>query len=252
MSKRLLSLFMIVVMLFGMGSISYAESQADDIRYFEGTAGDILHPMDFEEPCNKARLEYSSSYISFWFTIEDIEHHLLLTPIEGSASDNNLVKCTVIYDGVDKGIYYNYYDVFSIEGDTVTWLKIGCGDLYLTGPLNLVEYFPGEVTQQISIPFTGTAVSDRGDYTLALAGYFEKELTDGVHELTPEEIREQTISIVAYNRANGQKRVMTQSTIEELTVTVSGGEVTQYIIRGRVQTAGGKLDRYTAVIDQLG
>lgn len=132
----------------------------------------------------------------------------------------------------------------------MTWLKIGCGDLYLTGPLNLIEYFPGEVSQQISSPFTGTAVSDRGDYTLALAGYFEKELTDGVHELTPEEIREQTISIVVYNRANGQKRVMTQSTIEELTVAVSGGEVTQYTIRGRVQTTGGKLDRYTAVIEQ--
>lgn len=105
------------------------------------------------------------------------------------------------------------------------------------------------IVHQVSTGFTGTAVSDRGDYNLYIAGYFSKELTDGTHALALSDITSQTIAVIAHNNANSVDRNMNQSTIEEITVTVSGGEITEIYIRGRVQTNGGTLDRYTAIIN---
>ncbi|MFV0401948.1 MAG: hypothetical protein ACK5LX_15210 [Oscillospiraceae bacterium] len=97
-------------------------------------------------------------------------------------------------------------------------------------------------------PFTGTATSNTGQYEIAIAGFLDMELMPGDNVLTLSEIQSNTIAVVAYNNNNGAKRTMTQTTIEEMTVTVSGGQVTQIYLMGRVQTSPGTLDRYSMTI----
>lgn len=100
----------------------------------------------------------------------------------------------------------------------------------------------------ILTPFTGTATSNTGQYEIAIAGFFDMELMPGDNVLALSEIQSNTIAVVAYNNNNGAKRTMTQTTIEEMTVTVSGGQVTQIYLMGRVQTSPGTLDRYSMTI----
>ena len=100
----------------------------------------------------------------------------------------------------------------------------------------------------VSTMFTGEVVSNTGQYDLAIAGHFTGELLPGENVLTLAEIQANTISIVAHNNNTGTNRVMTQTTIEEMTVTVSGGRITSIYIVGRVQTPDGTLDRYSLTI----
>lgn len=97
-------------------------------------------------------------------------------------------------------------------------------------------------------PFTGTAASNTAQYELAIAGFIDMELLPGDNVLTLTEIQSNTIAVVAYNNNNGIKRTMNQTTIEEMTVTVSGGQITQIYIMGRAQTSPGTLDRYSTTI----
>ena len=244
MKKRIFMLLMTVVMILGMSFTS----MADEVKYYEGTGECVFDPYESNiYSLSNVKLEYSSEYMLFSFVADGVNHTLLLTPIAGSGSGP--IQCDAVYDGVNKGSYNDYYDVFSLNNNTVTWIKIGVGDVYISGSLNLVEVSTEPPIYQISTGFTGTAVSDRGDYNLYIAGYFRKDLTNGTHALVLNDITSQTIAVVAHNNANGVNRNMNQSTIEEITVTVSGGVVTEMIIRGRVQTDGGTLDRYTATIN---
>lgn len=260
MKKRLFALLMAMVMLLGMGIVSHAEANTDEVRYFKcdgrlflekrgyGEAEDFRGEIDFENGI----VEIGVDYQIFTFDTRLGSHRFYSYPMDEKKQD---------FDGLSFEFFLDYR-LFEFYGDTIEMMKTAGNQneeaFFSISPsyppfMNVVEFYPDETEpaiHEISAPFTGTAVSDREEYTLALAGYFEKELTDGTHELSLDEIKEQTISIVAYNKANGVKRVMTQSTIEEMSVTVSGGEVTQYVIRGRVQTNGGKLDRYTAVIEK--
>lgn len=97
-------------------------------------------------------------------------------------------------------------------------------------------------------PFTGTATSNTAQYEVAIAGFIDMELLPGDNVLTLSDIQSNTIAVVAYNNNNGVKRTMNQTTIEEMTITVSDGQITQIYILGRVQTSPGTLDRYSTTI----
>lgn len=102
---------------------------------------------------------------------------------------------------------------------------------------------------EIGTMFTGTGVSITGQYDLAFAGYLDLSLSYGENVLPLADIHRQTISIVAHNNNNGVNRAMQSSTIEEMTVYVSGGRARWVRILGRVQTTGGTLDRYDVTIN---
>jgi len=128
------------------------------------------------------------------------------------------------------GITYELWFEFLFQGDCVIWNEES------TDP------------STVSTMFTGEVVSNTGQYDLAIAGHFTGELLPGENVLTLAEIQANTISIVAHNNNTGTNRVMTQTTIEEMTVTVSGGRITSIYIVGRVQTPDGTLDRYSLTI----
>jgi len=246
MKKRILMLLMAVMMMLGMSQVVFA----NETKYFEAV-GEInfTHGGDDFYSVSDARLEYSPDYLSFTFSIDGIEHNLVLTPIAGSGT-GQFIQCDVEYDGVYQGVQYSYYYAFLFSDDYKSVsIKLGANGFFMGGDLELVETSENVEPHQVSTGFTGTAVSDRGDYNLYIAGYFDKALTDGTHTLALSDITSQTIAVIAHNNANGVNRNMNQSTIEEMAVTVSGGVVTEMIIRGRVQTDGGTLDRYTAMIN---
>lgn len=246
MKRRIFMLLMAVVMLFGMSLTVFA----DEVKYYEGVGNICIYGEDDgRRSVSDAKLEYSLESLSLTYSIDGIEHSLVLTSIAGSSNGVN-TSCDVEYDGVYKGIQYSYENAFIFSADKrEVYIKLGAGDLLMDGYLELEEVVENVETHQISTGFTGTSVSDRGDYNLYIAGYFSKDLTNGTHVLALNDITSQTIAVVAHNNANGVNRNMNQSTIEEMTVTVSGGAMTEMIIRGRVQTDGGTLDRYTATIN---
>lgn len=166
--------------------------------------------------------------------------------VEGSGNNvDNYVLIDDTYETQYGGAYFQGQDSIYFYSKTKYEIENDFG-FYLNAYLTLSEI---PVVHEVSEGFTGTSVSDRGDYNLYIAGYFRKDLTNGTHVLALSDITSQTIAVVAHNNANGVNRNMNQSTIEEMTVTVSGGVVTEIIIRGRVQTDGGALDRYTATIN---
>ncbi|MFV0399986.1 MAG: hypothetical protein ACK5LX_05115 [Oscillospiraceae bacterium] len=142
------------------------------------------------------------------------------------------------YDSPTEEFTFLGFEISDFFGPNL-WLD---GEISLTRPDNPTEpanYFT---------PFTGTATSSTAQYELAIAGCIDMELLPGDNVLTLAEIQSNTIAVVAYNNNNGVKRTMNQTTIEEMTVTVSGGQITQIYIMGRVQTSPGTLDRYSTTI----
>lgn len=239
MKRRILMLLMAMVMMLGMTQVVFA----DEVKYFEGTV-ELWGANGIEEIPVLAT--YSNGYLEFEFATSNGRH----------------IKCWAneLYSGDRANSYILLDGTLEMWGGETRYSNDG--SIYFGSKIyNQDDYGYFEVTleevesqtepelQQISTPFIGVAESDNGGYTLALAGYFEMELMDGTHSLSTSDIAVQTISIVVYNKTDGKKRVMTQSTVEQMTVTVSGGEVTEYIIRGRVQTDGGVFDRYTATIN---
>jgi len=251
MKKRIFMLLMTMVLVLGMGF----SSLADEVKYYEGVAEYDLfyqeHSNYYTENINVTAVEVndqifgqftaSNGDIVVW-SAEVVDGNL--TGL-GSVLINNQYE-TEGYGSVDKQESNGYVFLYTKNAYYDEEIQDFSFDYHLTIKLNIVE---SQAPHQISAPFTGIAESDTGNYTLALAGYYTAELTDGTHVLSASDITAQTIAIVAYNKANGVKRVMRETTIEEMTVTVSGGIVTEYIIRGRVQTDGGTLDRYTATIN---
>jgi len=257
MKKRIFMLLMTMAMVLGMSLTVFA----DEVKYYEVTGNIYLEILDSENgrtiihEATNGLLEYGSDYRYFTFSTSKGEHSLLVRIEEVSEWQTDWQYSE--FDGVFYGYRGDGYDPFpTINGELEGW-KIAASDISGQGYyMALSELIftevesPTEPTiQQVSTGFIGMAVSDRGDYNLYIAGYFRKDLTNGTHALALSDISSQTIAVIAHNNANGVNRNMNQSTIEEMTVTVSGGVVTEMIIRGRVQTDGGTLDRYTATIN---
>lgn len=107
------------------------------------------------------------------------------------------------------------------------------------------------VTPQIkeySSDLLGRALSNRDEYDLALSGFIKLDLCEGVNTIALEDIKKQTIAIVARNKSNDVRRVMRENTIEGMKVTVHNGRLISADIVGRVQTDGGRLDRYSTTV----
>jgi len=246
-------ILMAVVMMLGM---SFA-SVADEVKCYEGNGvfrfdmRNIENNRDDTFIADYVRLEAGTQYKRLIFSNGIEEHNLYFEIIDG-------VEYLTNYNGTD----YTYlgeawHNFGTLVPDSQGNLKLGSKISFGEGNVgwfyidyNMSLTLIDDITEhQVSTGFTGTAVSDRGDYNLYIAGYFRKDLTNGTHTLALSDITSQTIAVIAHNNANGVNRNMNQSTIEEMTVTVSGGEVIEMIIRGRVQTDGGTLDRYTATIN---
>ena len=250
MKKRILMLLMAIMMLLGMSMISYA----DEARYYEGIANYDEYYQGtgdgFEEDISVIAVRVNDRVSGKFVTSKGDTIEWWAEINDGQMTGNGYVLINNIYetDGFGGWAYIDENDKIFLY--TKNGYPDSIGEALFDYHLVLtLEPSNEPVTHQISAPFTGVAESDTGSYTLALAGYYTAKLTDGTHVLSASDITAQTIAIVAYNKANGVKRVMRETTIEEMTVTVSGGTVTEYTIRGRVQTDGGTLDRYTATIN---
>lgn len=254
MKRRIMMLLMSVMMLLGMSQVA----MADDVRNLEGMTfhGEYLYIDSTEEGY------YEDTEEGITIVVENdmiggsyvTEHGDIISWSAWDREDDTTKDIVYFTSGVitingEENSFYSCKIYLSSDG--LHELSISAHGNYNPGHWGFSFSGMAEISEErhISTGFTGTAVSDRGDYDLFIAGYFSKELTNGTHELTLSEIGSQTIAVVAHNNANGVNRNMNQSTIEEMTVTVSGGEVTEMIVRGRVQTNGGTLDRYTVTIN---
>lgn len=254
MKQRFIMLLMTVLMALGMTQVAMAE----EVRRYEGFAEyrAYYHGQEYNyfETVNVDAVRIGDSLSGSFATSkgdliewqieisEDSSEKSVFILINNKYSHDDYGNLNIREDG---GVYLYTKCEYEYEGS-----ETDLGLMYLT-----LQLYPGEIIStepevyQISTGLTGTAISDRGDYNLYIAGYFDKELIDGVHELALSEITSQTIAVVAHNNTNGVNRNMNQSTVEEMTVNVSGGVVASMTIRGRVQTNGGTLDRYTATIN---
>jgi len=256
MKKRILMLLMAMMMVLGMSLTSYAEFDNLEGQCFSGTICFEYHEMTTEsygtEVEVNTRYENGGIIINF---VTDHGHEVTWSghnPVIGDGqvgfSQYGLSVNGNVYE-INGGSTLDFNSAGEIVGiKFVSQPYGGEANVYISTYLVAIEDSESPV-HQVSNGFTGTATSDRGDYSLYIAGYFRKDLTNGTHVLALSDITSQTIAVVAHNNANGVNRNMNQSTIEEMTVTVSGGAVTEMIIRGRVQTDGGTLDRYTATIN---
>lgn len=243
MRHKILILFMSVLMLLGLTQTVFAE----DGQYYSGTASVGLSDMIGVEEINVVGYYVNGRIDGEFVTSEG--HHFKWWASGLDTADGREQPSYVLIDG-QYATYEHGGCSISSDGSLYFYSKSRCEDpdeifFYLNMYMDPTDE---PILHEISTVFTGTGLSDRGDYTLALAGYFDKELIDGTHELNLSEISGQTISIVAHNNANGINRVMNQSTIEEMAVTISGGQMVSATVRGRVQTNGGTLDRYTTTI----
>jgi len=245
MKKYIFTLLAAMIMVLGLAHTSFA----DEVKYYEGTVNVWVEDSGNQGTEAVAVLAtWNNGHLEFEFNTSNGHHFKCWVSglVEGSGNH------TDNYVLIDDTFETHYGGAHFINQNTITFYSkteyVVEGDFgfYLNVDLVLSEV---PVIHEISEGFTGTAVSDRGDYNLYIAGYFRKDLADGVHTLALSDITSQTIAIVAHHNENGKNRNMNQSTIEEMTVTVSGGEVRGYEIRGRVQTDGGTLDRYTAIIN---
>ena len=248
MKRRIFMLLAVMLMVLGMSQVALASEQV-----YEGTGAFYYNMRTATDNrtdtfyANYVRLERTDNYDKLTFTDGVESHSIYIDKTNGFYVTD--------YDGVDYtylgDIGWDVFDYCLTGGGTKISYGIDPEWFYIGMELTLEEV--GEPTEptvyQVSTGFTGTAVSDRGDYNLYIAGYFNKELTDGTHALVLSDITSQTVAVIAHNNANGVNRNMNQSTIEEMTVTVSGGVITEMTVRGRVQTDGGTLDRYTAIIN---
>jgi len=258
MKKCVLMLLVAVVMMLGMSFTS----MADEIRRYEGSGEARIEGQaewtGWQEVVNAVmeisgdqyRLTYVGGQDGVNYDIVFRQHD-----VDWETQPSDVYLELISYNGIDAVPgYINWHITVTEEqiilGGKISWsLSDGTSvyndmGIYLNRVWSLVD----EV-YEIATPFVGIADSDTGSYSLTIAGQFVAGLTNGTHELLSSEIANQIIAIVAYNNANGVKRVMRETTIEQMTVTVSGGQVTQYVIRGRVQTDGDTLDRYTATIN---
>jgi len=251
MKKRIFMLLMTMVMMLGMSLTTFA----DETRYFEGE-GDVDRQYAFgsnvgRQAALNPTLEIDGDMYRIRFTgaTDQLDYDLLFQYGGEEYGNTNLIVKSIVIGGVDKQFSEGYiFPVKQTEDTVEIGMKVSDEYIYISLYMTFNEVYT-QNSYQIATGFTGTAVSDRGDYNLYIAGYFSKDLTNGTHVLALNDITSQTIAVVAHNNANGVNRNMNQSTIEEMTVTVSGGVMTEMIIRGRVQTDGGTLDRYTATIN---
>lgn len=248
MKQRLLMLVMTVMMMLGMTQTAFAE----ETKYYEGVMSWIF-PMEADGTGEADVLSVTGKLENGIFGFDFTDSNGNQVEWRGRSMHTpaffNVLSMNINGETVGTGAGFEFDEDFA-AGAIVSRGNCADGtDFSFVAEFRLI----GEPTEpdmhNIMTPFIGTVESDRGDYTLAIAGHFVKNLTDGTHVLTASDIAEQTIAIVACRPANGTKRVMRENTIEEMTVTVSGGAVTEYVIRGRVQIDGGTLDRYTAIIN---
>ena len=263
MKKRIFMLLMAMMMVLGMSFVSMADEDVwYEIDFYQsGSYPRWVSMNDFygysgSKEIEKGFFKISGDQVEFRLIVEEfgeLNFKLEKLPVHNGYNPHIMVE----FEGNDvrelqivHATNLFFYDQHGKDEVGLKYLEnVENCEFYLFGSFHEVEESAEPVIHQITAPFTGVAESDTGSYTLALAGYYTAELTDGTHVLSASDITAQTIAIVAYNKANGVKRVMRETTIEEMTVTVSGGTVTEYIIRGRVQTDGGTLDRYTATIN---
>lgn len=259
MKQKFFMLLMTVMMMLGMTQVAMADLLPGDsftgkVRYvekktdgsiFEETVNDITAKSKRYEDgsvyCVEGKFDLSDGSTRMWsiYSMDDDNFS------KSEVGDGARGAYEIGYHEYENGNYYiripseDFTNINSYGDELECFLEI-----WLDG-----ESMEPEL-HDVTSGFTGAAVSNRGDYDLFIAGYFSKELTDGVHELVLSDIGSQTIAIVAHhNVTNGVNRNMNQSTIEEMTVTVSGGAMISMTLHGRVQTAGGTLDRYAVTIN---
>jgi len=246
LKKRIFTLLIAVVMMLDMSLTAFA----DQNKYYEGTGVfwfDMSTAADDRQGvfyANYIRLERTEDYDDIIFSNDSESHHIRIDKSSGYyVTDYNGVDYTYLGDmGGD------VFD-FGLNGGAT---KISYGDgneyFYINMEFDLVEtttLTPHQITTAVS----GSTTSDSGSYLVTVAGYLTAELTNGTHALSASDIASQSIVVVVVNLANGEVNILNQSSIDEITVTVSGGAVDRVVITGTAQTASSSSDTYTVTIN---
>lgn len=112
-----------------------------------------------------------------------------------------------------------------------------------------VEYEDIVVPGEYDVTIMGSGLSNTGEYMVTVNGNITGVFEEGENRIT--NISAQNLAIMTFNMTNGAYRVMDQSTVEGLIVTVTNGEVSNVSVTGRAQTSPGNFDRYTVTCSTL-
>ena len=114
------------------------------------------------------------------------------------------------------------------------------------------DYYDTPLIMTSTADFTGTKIisnttmSSTGEYMVVVGGSISGTFEAGRHQVT--NATSQPLSIFIVNQTNGATRLMSATTINNMYVTVSGGQITKIEINGRAQTTPGNFDTYSIVI----
>ena len=237
MKKRIFMLLMAMMMLLGMSLTVFANESVD----YEGMVSVELYGTESIAEELSVSGTYTNGVMSGEFTTSN-GHNFKWT------CDTETNYAEVIIDD-------NYTDDyggggFGSNGDFSIGMKCTNSDI-LFGFWFEMTLSPStnQASHQIATAVSGSTVSDSGNYMVTVAGYLTAELTNGTHTLSASHIASQSISVIVVNTSNGVVNILNQSSIDEITVTVSGGVATQVAISGTAQTAGGSSDTYTVTIN---
>jgi len=250
MKKRIFMLLMTMVMMLGMSLTTFA----DETRYFEGE-GDVDRQYAFgsnvgRQAALNPTLEIDGDMYRIRFTgaTDQLDYDLLFQYGGEEYGYTNLIVKSIVIGGVDKQFSDGYiFPVKQTEDTVEIGMKVSDEYIYISLYMTFNEVYTQD-PYQIATAVSGSTTSDGGSYLVTVAGYLTAELTNGTHALSSSDIASQNM-VVVVNTANGMINVLNQSSIDEITVTVSGGAATQVVISGAAQTAGGSSDTYTVTIN---
>lgn len=262
MTKKITSLLLILIIFFAFTNTSgladsdpyynenmgpiYTETEYDGIYYFDDSNKDSPNDVPFIEDAvvtiknGTVKFEFVENNVFYSFTADEYRTFGLNTTWEA--------PFLMLYGKPKEDIYlHRIYFWESPQGDSYI-------ELILRDQNSNQKGYGGIFTkavepQSLETSFMQKVTTDSGQYEMYISGFLNATVVNGENVLTADDIKSQSISIHVKNTKTGETRVMTQSTIEGLTLNVSDGSITSITLNGRVQTSKGTLERYTTTVN---
>lgn len=262
MRKRIISVLLAVIMLIGVAIPTSAAAKSEDGQSSQGFYGHYEYDSDNHR--NKPS----------WFVIWDKENNIYDDPV--TIKD---IFFEIIINGTDfefnvksfgemKTYTGSFHTVDGLEMignldcDEDGFIKIYCASgtqpfhLYFEDDRYIYAtcgewVFLREKVKEPSDPqdyhanIVGNGISNVNEYMVSIIGQLKGTFSEGVNVLTYADVQAQNFSINIMNLTNGASRVMTISTVESITVTITSGAISNVEVKGRAQTTPGNFDRYT-------
>lgn len=230
-----------------LDSLFFGEYYADENEY-AGIPGAYFGESDYNfYPFEDVEMELSENYIKILITVDNkILDFSGETKVIESSPDSYTLSLEKYYGK----IYLNRLSdgkvqagVYLMDGYATDW---GNGPYYF-------KFFTFQNSsnnpKEIETSFMQKVATDGGQYEMYISGFLNATVVNGANVFTSADIAKQDISIHVKNTVTGEIRVMTQSTIEGMTLNASGGTVTSITLKGRVQTPKGTFERYTTTVN---